>query len=989
MAKFNDKISTLINSQLPDFVIDDHPQFAKFLKIYFTFMESAELQVTSIQTTDGVLLETETNQENLLLLDAGGLGSERTQLDSGDKVILESSAFGKFTKGETITGQTSNATSTVLAEDLTNNRLYISSQDKFIKGETILGSSSNASAVINDYRPNPVTTIQQLVNHRDPDKVIEFYLNKFRDEFLATLPELLDDEVQRRNLIKNIKSLYRLKGTSKGHEIFFRILFNETAETKYPREQILRVSDGKWNTKKVIRAIDDSTNTESTNFLVGRTITGETSGATAIVENVFRYAFGGDQVSEFIVNQDTIVGTFLIDEVIRGTSSDLTDRFIKASITGIPSSKTITNDGALNEATDTITLTGGGQGALFSIDGIGSGKITDIIIDNAGFDFDIGDDLVFNNTGTQGSGASAFISVVNGGITPEDGLSDAENLFADTNIYPNGPVIRYDDVTFQAGFTSADLEVGATLLGQTSGATATIQTVGTTQHDPFDIYLSGYTGSPTFTVGETLTITKLNSTQFTLKISSRPGDTATVASKNSFWEDIRLLGTLTTSTDHIVLEDATTDGDLYFGQKIVQETGTGIKDVTDIFIISGGNGYKSLPTISFSSASSGKDGTFKSFGSEIGRILNIKTLEPGIQHQLSPSPPTVELFNNSIVITATGNFIVGETITSSSGATSIVVSYNNSTGVLKSKDVSGTLSVNNTLTGSSSGATAIIAFTDHAEATINISAVADTDGEFLNEDGHVSENTMRVQDSLYYQDFSYVIKIGRAINDWRDSFKKTMHAAGFYFAGEVDITSRINARISSPVVGQISGAVDDPFLSILNTLFSTLFGRRLGTESDGTSLRANALIPADVDLDPDTIEHFPANTRDVTLKSKFAITTYVSRVRHSIGGFFVKQGFAYAGPRWGSLNKYANTVYGTTNPGSHITFQVLGNLKIFGTNTALNETPAIFTATSDPNGQKLKSNFAFPCEVAASSNDFSNTLIKFDSNLATFDDTTP
>jgi len=183
MAKFNDKISTLINSQLPDFVIDDHPQFAKFLKIYFTFMESAELQVTSVQTTDGILLETETNQENLLLLDAGGLGSERTQLDSGDKVILESSAFGKFTKGETITGQTSKATSTVLAEDLVNNRLYISSQDKFINGETILGSSSNASAVINGYRPNPVTTIQQLVNHKDPDKVIEFYLNKFRDEF--------------------------------------------------------------------------------------------------------------------------------------------------------------------------------------------------------------------------------------------------------------------------------------------------------------------------------------------------------------------------------------------------------------------------------------------------------------------------------------------------------------------------------------------------------------------------------------------------------------------------------------------------------------------------------------------------------------------------------------------------------------------------------------------------------------------------------------
>ena len=56
MAKFNDKISTLINSQLPDFVVDDHPQFVQFLKTYFTFMESAEMQVTSIESTDGISL---------------------------------------------------------------------------------------------------------------------------------------------------------------------------------------------------------------------------------------------------------------------------------------------------------------------------------------------------------------------------------------------------------------------------------------------------------------------------------------------------------------------------------------------------------------------------------------------------------------------------------------------------------------------------------------------------------------------------------------------------------------------------------------------------------------------------------------------------------------------------------------------------------------------------------------------------------------------
>ena len=69
MAKFNDKISTLINSQLPDFVVDDHPQFAQFIKTYFTFMESAMLQVDGIESTDGITLENETGRTDNLLLD--------------------------------------------------------------------------------------------------------------------------------------------------------------------------------------------------------------------------------------------------------------------------------------------------------------------------------------------------------------------------------------------------------------------------------------------------------------------------------------------------------------------------------------------------------------------------------------------------------------------------------------------------------------------------------------------------------------------------------------------------------------------------------------------------------------------------------------------------------------------------------------------------------------------------------------------------------
>ena len=235
MATFKEKISNLIGSQVPDFVIEDHPKFLQFLKTYYTFMEAAELSVTSVQTTEGIQLETETNQENSLLLDGTRIDSDRTIIDGNDKILLESSFYGKFTRGEIIQGQTSKATSTVLTEDLDNNRLFIVSQDKFIQGEIVLGLSSNASAVVNNYRPNPVNNIQELLNFRDPDKVISNFLRNFRNEFLATLPENLEQNVNKRNLIKNIKSIYQSKGTSAGHKLFFKLLFNETSDTIYPR----------------------------------------------------------------------------------------------------------------------------------------------------------------------------------------------------------------------------------------------------------------------------------------------------------------------------------------------------------------------------------------------------------------------------------------------------------------------------------------------------------------------------------------------------------------------------------------------------------------------------------------------------------------------------------------------------------------------------------------------------------------------------------
>jgi len=866
MATFKDKLSNLIGSQVPDFVLDDHPKFLKFLETYYTFMEAAELSVTSIETTDGIQLETETNQQNKLLLDGTSIGSDRTLIDEEDKLILESSAFGKFTKGETIKGQTSKAISTILSEDLDNNRLFIVAQDKFIQGETILGLSSNASAIIGNYKPNPVNNIQELLNFRDPDKVISNFLSNFRNEFLTTLPETLDVNVNKRNLIKNVKSLYKQKGTRAGHEVFFRLLFNEISETIYPREQMLRISDGKFTTNKILRSIDFS---GDLNDLVGREITGQTSQAKATIENVKKFIIGGHVISESTLNNDTISGTFLPNEEIRGTKTDDDDNIIKSEITGIPTTLTITNSGALYSENLPVTVTGGGYEALIQTKTIKSGNITEILIDNPGLNYSIGDELIFNNANTNGAGAAGFISIVNGGISNEDN-----------------------------------------------------------------------------------------------------------------------------SGDRIILEDATGLGDSYEGSVMVQELGTDLGDITDIFLYDLGKSYTRLPTVTISSTT-GLNGSLKAYSDNIGKVVELAVIEPGAEYDNAPTPPTLNFYKNLILTNKTGTFIIEETVTSSTSATGKIVSFNSNTGLLVLKDITGTFTENSTITGNTSTATASIKKINQASATVTVGAVRDTDGVYINEDGKLSENTMKIQDSLLYQDFSYLIRVARSIDDWRGSFKKTMHTAGFYLSNEVRIQSQINARIRFPITGQMSGAVDEPLFSVINTLFGTIFGRRLGTTTDGTTLRTNAKLGVPVDLNPATIEHFTANTRDVTLFRPSIDLSIVSRVR----GIFtnvnsipvtIVQGFVYAGPRYGTINREVLRTF-VRQSGTNYSIEELSKNVTFGTRTSFDGQDNTLLFCSTELGRLIKTKLTIPAEIHIIEplNQFDNTLTFFDSNIETFDDTTP
>ena len=147
-------------------------------------------------------------------------------------------------------------------------------------------------------------------------------------------------------------------------------------------------------------------------------------------------------------------------------------------------------------------------------------------------------------------------------------------------------------------------------------------------------------------------------------------------------------------------------------------------------------------------------------------------------------------------------------------------------------------------------------------------------------------------------------------------------------------------------------------------------------------------------MDQSTITQFDKTTRDVTLTSEPIGIKYVSRVRRDINNVNVRQGFAYAGPRFGVLNKFANTAFGTTaNPSgaqgsSGITFAVLSGIKVQGTRTSLDGQNAIFLMTSNEDGRKIKTNFTIPSEVKRiifGANSFDEDATSFDSDSITFD----
>jgi hypothetical protein len=110
------------------------------------------------------------------------------------------------------------------------------------------------------------------------------------------------------------------------------------------------------------------------------------------------------------------------------------------------------------------------------------------------------------------------------------------------------------------------------------------------------------------------------------------------------------------------------------------------------------------------------------------------------------------------------------------------------------REDSGQFRHNMNIRGLTSNTTATICSITNPNIRVKVNAVTSQIGGFSSSDGQISESSKRIQDSLFYQDFSYVVKVGQSINLYRDAVKKLLHPIGLALFGEVKIKNVITTE---------------------------------------------------------------------------------------------------------------------------------------------------------------------------------------------------
>ena len=312
--------------------------------------------------------------------------------------ITVSSVSGTFQREEIVIGATSGARGIVKQVKSGSLILNVTSVKPFDLKETITGQTSSATAVVDEIKDNVLKHSANLLKNKDPNFASGKYLEYLKTEFNNLYPT--ETEADRRELIGKLRGLYESKSTEEAYRFLFRSVYNENIEFRYPGEELLRVSDGKFEKTIILRVVP----TDTIFDFLNETVRGASSGAVGNVVDIKLTFLGGIQYAEFTLS--LVSGTFSAGETIFAVN----DGDIANTTTyGILSSVTINDGGSGYSVGDVLTVTGDGSEATATVSSISDGPINKLKINEIGQGYRLNTVAAVDNTGTGGS--SLYIKV--------------------------------------------------------------------------------------------------------------------------------------------------------------------------------------------------------------------------------------------------------------------------------------------------------------------------------------------------------------------------------------------------------------------------------------------------------------------------------------------------------------------------------------------------------------------------------------------------
>lgn len=177
-----------------------------------------------------------------------------------------------------------------------------------------------------EQKENPYWTVCNLDDFTSIDGSIDIYFDHLKNELMIDFPKEYAADI--RYIMKQLVMLYQSKGTIDSLKFFFRALYNSFCEVSYPRENILKASDGKWVQGYYVYT-EDIEVTEL-NKLLGKTIIEVQTGITGLVNSTIPHYFEGDDKIKYALVITNNIKSFTEGNTFREYGTEDEYRIVKA-----------------------------------------------------------------------------------------------------------------------------------------------------------------------------------------------------------------------------------------------------------------------------------------------------------------------------------------------------------------------------------------------------------------------------------------------------------------------------------------------------------------------------------------------------------------------------------------------------------------------------------------------------------------------------------